>query len=144
MTNPDDCLKKGLIRRKEDAKLRVSDSIKIAEKFLNSAIKNLEIKEYETCVMVAYNSIFHSCRALLFEKGYTERSHFCLVSMLNFLYKDDKRLIEFLTSIDKIRLSRHEVQYRGEMASKEEADFVLELARDFLDCLKEKLKIKLK
>ncbi len=71
----------------------------------------------------------------MFNKGYTERSHFCLFIALRDLYKD-KKLHDFLDSIDRIRVERHEVQYRGTTADKEEADFVINLATKFLDYVK--------
>ncbi len=134
-----DCLNKGLIRKERRAENRVEKSIEIAKKFLLSAKNTFNIAEYEMCLIASYNSIFHSCRALLFRKGYVEKSHFCLTEAIKDLYKSDKLLFEFLNSIDKIRLSRHEVQYQGVMAFKEEAEFVSELSKDFLDYIKEKL-----
>lgn len=126
-----DCLEKGLLKENVDAKNRVSTSIKTAEKFMNAARKNFEIEEFETCLIMSYNSIFHICRALLFKKGFVERSHFCLVVALRYYYDQDEELSTFLNSIDKVRLSRHEVQYRGEFTDKEEAQFVLDLTKNF-------------
>lgn len=53
--------------------------MRIAERFLRASIKSFKIKEYETAQMIAYNSIFHACRALLFLKGYKERNHVGLI-----------------------------------------------------------------
>jgi len=138
--NFEDCLKEGLIKEKKEAVYRVRKSIEIALKFLRSAERNFEIQENETCVMVAYNSIFHSCRSLLFNKGYVEKSHFCLVMALKFLYKEDIKLQDFLNSIDKIRFSRHEIQYTGKFSNKDEAKFVLDLAKEFLNYVRLRLK----
>lgn len=126
------CIKKGLIKRNKIVKNRIKKSLEISKKFLGSANKNFKIQEYETSVMVAYNSIFHSCRALLFNKEYSEKSHFCLSLALKSLYKKDKKLMRSLRAIDKIRLSRHEIQYRGEIANKGEAKFVLDVAKNLL------------
>lgn len=138
--NFEDCLRQGLIKKNVNVRGRVKSSVEIAEKFLISATKNFKIKEDEMCVIAAYNSLFHCCRALLFEKGYIERSHFCLVIALRFLYKEDAKLLGFLKEIDKIRLSRHEIQYRGEFSNKEEAEYVLGLSNKFLGYTKTKLK----
>lgn len=137
----DYCIKNGLIKINKMAVERIGNSIKIAEKFLNSAAKNFKIQENEMCVLASYNSIFHSSRALLFKKGYIEKSHFCLIIALRHLYKDNTELLDFLGGIDKIRLSRHEIQYRGESASKEESEFVLELADNFLAHVKNSLRV---
>ena len=125
------CLEKNLLKKNENAKNRVNTSINTAEKFLNSARKNFEIKEFETCLIIAYNSIFHLCRALLFNKGFVERSHFCLIIALKHYYDQDEKLSNLLNSVDKVRLSRHEIQYRGEFTNKEEAQFVLNLTKNF-------------
>jgi len=135
------CIRKGLIRKNKIVKNRVKKSLEISKKFLSSANKNFKIQEYETSVMVAYNSIFHSCRTLLFNKGYIEKSHFCLSLALKSLYKKDKKLTQFLNIIDKIRLSRHEIQYRGETANRSESKFVLDIAKDLLSYTKKLLNI---
>ena len=89
--------------------------------------------------MAAYNSAFHAARALLFAKGYTERSHFCLGVALRGLYSG--KIIDLLKIFDKIRLSRHNVQYGGALVSEDEAEFVIEFARDFLIAAKTELMV---
>lgn len=135
-----DCLKAGLIKENKNAMKRVEKEVEISEKFFRAAKKNLGIRECEMTVIAAYNSLFHCCRALLFEKGYTERNHFCLNIALQNLYPDDKVLLEFLNNINKIRISRHQVQYRGDMSNSREAEFVLDLTRRFLSYTQQKLK----
>jgi len=135
------CLKNGKIRINKDALLRINREIEIAEKFLNSAIKNTKIEENEMSVIASYNSIFHTCRALLFKKGYIEKSHFCLIIALKHLYREDKKISEFLNKIDKVRISRHQIQYRGDSSSKEESKFVYELGREFLKQVKTNLNL---
>lgn len=132
MSRFEECIEKGLIRKQFISEKRAENSLVVSERFLGSAGRNFEINEYEMCLIASYNSIFHSCRALLFSKGYTERNHLCMIVALVKLYNDDKILLGFLNSIDKIRISRHEVQYMGEFSSNEEATFVLKLAKDFL------------
>ncbi len=127
-----ECINKGLIR-KHNTKDRVPKSIEISKKFLKSAKNNINIKEFEMVVLASYNSIFHSCRTLLFNKNYIEKSHYCLSEALKELYKNDCKILNFLNSIDKVRLSRHEIQYRGEFANIEEADYVFNLAKEFLE-----------
>jgi uncharacterized protein (UPF0332 family) len=87
--------------------------------------------------MAAYNSSFHAARALLFAKGYTERSHFCLGVALRGLYKG--KILDLLKTFEKIRLSRHNVQYGGALVKEDEAAFVIEFAQDFLDAVKKEL-----
>ena len=131
---------KGIYQVNQETIKRFDREIKISEKFFISAKKNFGIKEHEMTIIAAYNSLFHCCRALLFEKGYTEKNHFCLIVSLQNLYHEDKTLLEFLNSINKVRISRHQVQYRGDMADKEEAEYVLDLTKKFLNYIKVKLK----
>ena len=97
----EECIDKGLIKEDPLASERVESSLMIAERFLRSSNRNLEINEYEMAEMAAYNSAFHAARALLFAKGFTERSHFCLGVALRGLYRG--KIIDFLKIFDKIR-----------------------------------------
>jgi uncharacterized protein (UPF0332 family) len=134
----EECLEKGLIKKDLLACERVESSLMIAERFLRSSRRNLEINEYEMAEIAAYNSAFHAGRALLFAKGYTERSHFCLGVALKGLYRGI--ILDLLNVFDKIRLSRHNVQYGGELVREDEAAFVMEFAQNFLDAAKTELK----
>jgi uncharacterized protein (UPF0332 family) len=108
----EECLDKGLIKKDLLANERVESSLMIAERFLRSSRCNPEIDKYEMAEIAAYNSAFHAGRALLFAKGYTERSHFCLGVALKGLYRGI--ILDLLKIFDKKRLSRHNVQYGGE------------------------------
>ena len=137
-----DCLSKGLIRKDKSAIGRVKKSLEIAERFLVSAKKNIEIEELEMAEIASYNSIFHSARSLLFKKGYTERSHICVIFALKEFYKNNHELIELLNTFDKIRISRHNIQYGGILIDIEEAEFVYEFVKQFLEETKKIIKEK--
>ena len=128
------CLEKGQIKKDPRATLRVENSLEIAERFFHSAKRNLEIEEYEMAEIAAYNSAFHSGRSLLFAKGYVERSHYCLGVALGTLYSGT--IVDKLKTFDKIRLSRHNVQYGGNLVDKSEAKFVIKFADEFLSAAK--------
>ena len=136
-----DCLEKRLIRKDIYAKERVERSLEIAERFLIAAKKNLGIEEFEMAEIASYNSLFHSARALLFNKGYIERSHACLVTALRSLYNKDQTLLDLLNTFDKIRISRHQIQYNGLLANKEDVEFVYDFAKRFLEKTKDILGI---
>jgi len=138
--NFEECLRKHLIRKDESAIERVEKSLEISSRFLESARKNIEIEEYEMAEIAAYNAIFHAARALLFSKGYVERSHVCLIIALRHLYRDELEFIDYLDTVDKIRLSRHNIQYGGDTTDKKETQYVLNFAREFLDVAMDLLK----
>ena len=133
----DECLDKGLIKKDLRVTERVESSLVTSESFLRSAERNFEIEEYEMTEIAAYNSAFHSARALLFAKGYTERSHYCLGIALKSLYGG--QIADLLNTFDKIRLSRHNVQYGGAHVNVEEAEFVVMFAEEFLSAAKAEL-----
>ncbi len=128
----EECLDKGLIKKDPQASERVESSLMIAERFLRSSSRNLEIDEHEMAEIAAYNSAFHAGRALLFAKGYTERSHFCLGVALKGLYRG--KILDLLNIFDKIRISRHNVQYGGALVREDEAAFVVEYCAGFFRC----------
>ncbi|KYK30668.1 MAG: DNA-binding protein [Thermoplasmatales archaeon SG8-52-3] len=131
--NLKDCLSKGLIRKDKFAPERVKKSLEIAERFLSASNKNIEIEELEMAEIASYNSIFHSARSLLFKKEYTERSHICVILALKEFYTNNHELIDLLNTFDKIRISRHNIQYGGILIDIEEAEFVYEFAKQFLE-----------
>jgi uncharacterized protein (UPF0332 family) len=116
---------------------RVETSLDAAERFLSSSKRNLEIREYEMVAIAANNSSFHSARSLLFARGYVERSHHCLGLAIRGLYSGP--VVDLIKTWDKIRLSRHNVQYGGGLVSPEEAEFVINFAEEFLNAARKEL-----
>jgi uncharacterized protein (UPF0332 family) len=130
------CTENGLLKKDGAATTRIPASLDAAERFFHSAEKTLGIGEYEMAQLAAYNSAFHSARAFLFSRGYTERSHACTVIALRHLSPRDFRLLTFLSTLDKMRISRHNVQYGAARVTKEEAEFSCRFAGEFLDFTK--------
>ena len=135
----DDCRRKGLIRKDSEALSRVSASIAMARRFATSAENTLAIGEFEMAHIAAYNSAFHAGRALLFSHGFVERSHACLAVALRHFYRDDDFIEPFLRTFDKMRVSRHNVQYSGSLIRLEEAEFSCRFAYSFCDAVEEQL-----
>lgn len=135
-----ECEERGYVRRDPTAPSRVPVSLDSAARFLTSAKKNILIKEFEMAEIAAYNSAFHSARALLFSQGYLERSHTCLVTAVSYLFKGDKEIQNFTATLDKLRLSRHNVQYGGSLVLPGEAEFAAEFAKRFYDAVFARLK----
>lgn len=125
-----DCIQEGYIKKDDSAPIRVKNSLKLAEKFLRASVKNMEIKEYTMAEIAGYNSIFHSLRALLFSKGYKEKSHYCLMVTVEELFPELLR--DHIKSLHRVRMRRHQVQYDGIEVSEEEVQMVITLAREIL------------
>lgn len=111
----------------------------MAEHFLQRAKGNLKEEYFDVAFLMAYNSMFHSARALLFSKGFKERSHYCLVEFLKSKFKDEK-ITYFADILDSYRISRHAIQYSGELCSEVDAKEAIKDAKNFIKIIKEKQK----
>ena len=57
-----------------------------AEKDLQEALGGLERAAFKWTTIQSYYAMFHTARALLYAKGYREKSHYCLRIALEELY----------------------------------------------------------
>ncbi len=135
-----ECLNGGLIKKDLDASKKIEESFTISKRFLEEAEGNFKMRYYEACELLAYNSSFHSARALLFSKGYRERSHVCLVLALKSLFEKDPEIMELLNTFDQLRLSRHNVQYGGSLVTEDKARIVVDFASRFYTLAAQRLK----
>lgn len=77
-----------LTRFRKDREL-VLKEIAAARSDLNDAKESLERNKFKWTTIQGYYSMFHSARALLFERGYREKSHYALLVAIRELYPDD-------------------------------------------------------
>lgn len=105
-----------LIRIKPDRKLMMKE-IKGAEYDLGRAKESLDKKDFKWATVQAYYSMFHSARALLYSKGYREKSHTALRIALKELFEAPGTL-----SSDALR------SFEEAMDLREEADYGLEFS----------------
>lgn len=131
---------KGLIRKEEIKSEEISGSLGLARRFLERAKGNLNISFWDVAFILAYSSMFHAARALLFKNGYKERSHFALIQVLKEKYKGNYQFQRFLETLDSYRISRHAIQYRGDICSKVDADEAVKDAEGFLKLAEKILK----
>jgi len=136
----DECFEKQLIKKDETAKNRVKNSLLIANDFLDKAKGNMKMEYYSVSFSLSYNCLFHCCRALIFSKGYTEKSHGCMILFLKNEYKNNKKIYSFLKTIDSYRISRHSIQYEGEYVSEVDAKEALIDSEQFLKEIKKELR----
>ena len=128
--------KEGLLRKGKIDKNEINGSLELAERFLERAKGNMKIKYFDIAFTLAYNSMFHSARALLFSFGVKERGHFAMIEFLKEKFKGNERIFQFLTILDSYRMSRHAVQYRGEFCSELDAKEAIKDAKEFLKIVK--------
>jgi uncharacterized protein (UPF0332 family) len=114
------------------AKTLVKKELKAAEDDLNEAKDRIKNKKYKYATIIAYYSMFHSARALIYSKGYREKSHYYLLVALQALFVD-KGLIqdELAKDFHSAMVLRESADYHGEF-SKEGAESCIESAEILL------------
>ena len=138
----EDYFKEGLLKKSNVDKNEIKGSLELAERFLKRAKGNFRMKYFDVSFILAYSSMFHSTRALLFSLGVKERSHFAMINYLKEKFKGNDEIIQFLEILDSYRISRHAIQYRGEFCSKTDAEEALRDAEEFLKFVKKYFKNK--
>lgn len=137
----EECQEKGLIFKTKISEKMILESFKKAKVFLDDSKFNLKHERFSASVILGYNSFFALNQTLLFNKGYNEKSHACLSVAVRELYKDNIEIQDVLKSADQLRLMRHKVQYSGYDADIQISDFVVSLVSDYLEIVKELLKL---
>jgi uncharacterized protein (UPF0332 family) len=134
------CVKNRRILKQDYANNLIPDEIKAAENDLRRAKKTFDEEDYKWATIQAYYSILHAARALLFDKGYREKSHFCLKASIQALYADEGILDQkYVDDFDTTMLLRETADYKSDF-SKDGAKSSLENAEAFLAKSKELLK----
>ncbi len=80
------CIKKNGLKISADAKRFVKKEIAAAIDDLKEAVGAFKRKSYKWSTIQSYYAMFHAARALLYVKGYREKSHYCLRVALEILY----------------------------------------------------------
>ncbi|KCZ73222.1 hypothetical protein ANME2D_00282 [Candidatus Methanoperedens nitroreducens] len=83
------CLGKGKVVKIERDHDLISKEINEAENDLKSSEMSMKEGNFKWAIIQAYYSMFHSFRALLFSKGYREKSHTCLKYAIESLFVDN-------------------------------------------------------
>lgn len=137
----EDCLRQGLlVKTKPDLK-KAKLSIEMAEHKLEIAEKEFKHEIFENAIVSAYNSMFHSARALLFKDGFKERSHFTVFVYVKEKYTE-KIERKYLAELHSMRLYRHDLMYGLEASETQEteADSALKAAKGFLETVNKIIK----
>jgi uncharacterized protein (UPF0332 family) len=128
-----DCLKKKNIREFPQAKGFVSKELRQAEADCLSAVDSLERGNYKWSTIQSYYSMFHSARALLYSKGYRERSHYCVIIAMRALYVEKGLLsLRLVEAMHLAKTLRENADYYGDF-TKEAAAQLIEDAQKFLE-----------
>ena len=133
-------LRERKLLRAHVARDMIVKEIKAAETDLRDAEDSLDRREFKWATIQAYYSMFHSVRALLYRRGYREKSHYAMLVALRelFAHKLGRGMIgRFEQGMDL----RQEADY-GLKFSETGAVETIDGAQAFLAKAKELLKIK--
>lgn len=103
----DDCLKKGKIVRFPAVRKCAAKELEVAREDLLTARQSFRQKSFKWATVQAYYAMFHAARALLYHKGYREKSHYCLLLAMKAFYVSkgvlEMRLVESLQMAKALR-----------------------------------------
>jgi|GEM_PF-6629253 len=136
MNTFEECSNKGKVRVSPESKNWVGKEIIISQKNIDSAQKVFKIEEFEATLIMAYNSVLHSNYALVYSKGFVVKGHLCLIKTVEHLFSDVPEIMEFMSVIQRSLETRNLTQYEGYSIDKEQAEFLIDLAKDYLIVVK--------
>ena len=111
----------------------VEKELRTAHEDLEIAKQGLSFEKFKWPTIQAYYSQFHSARALLYSRGYREKSHFCLLVAIKAIFvAQDLLKIEYTDAFYAGMILRENADYRSDF-SKSGALAVIRNAEDFLN-----------
>lgn len=137
-----ECIKTRKIIAFPRAKSFVKKELSAAKDDLIEAMDRLENGKYKYATINSYYSTFHAARALLFSKGYRERSHYCLAVALEALFVETGMMSDRYIRIFKNNMFLRENADYSSSFSEENALTSISNAQEFLNMAKTLLDIK--
>lgn len=119
------------IRRARATGEMVAKELEGAHRDLKTARKSLKEGDPKWATIQAYYSIFHAARALLYRKGFRERSHRGLLAALRLLYPG-KAVGSMFENFSEAMTLREQADY-GLVYSEDSAHIAIEDADSFLE-----------
>ncbi len=84
----EECVRTGKLKPSQDAKVMVEKELRAAAGDLNDALQGLAGGRWKWSTIQAYYVMFHAARALIYNHGYREKSHYCLRIAVEYLYSE--------------------------------------------------------
>jgi len=128
----EECLAKKKIVPFPRAKKFALKELTAAGEDLAEARDRFAHRRYKYATINAYYAVFHAARALVYSKGYRERSHHCLGIALEALFVDQGLLAgRYVRMFQNTMASREEADYSGSY-SQEGASLCIQDAEEFI------------
>ncbi len=112
--NPDfkNCLDRKKLYRSEAARALAGREFKSAGDDLAEAEISYSQRRYKWATIQAYYAMFLAARALLYSRGYRERSHFCVVAGIEHLFGESKQIdLKWVRSLTNAMSLREDADY---------------------------------
>lgn len=127
------CLESGKIVSFPKGKELVGKELSVARSDLLDAKAGYENQRYKWSTIQAYYAMFHTARALIYSRGYREKSHYCLSIALRALFIEEGKLDaqtgrDFLNAMNLREAADYEAEF-----SKEGAKAVIAAAERFIE-----------
>ncbi len=127
-----DCLDKKRLYRSDAAKALAGKEFQSATDDLADAELSLSQRRHKWATIQAYYAMFHAARALLYSRGYRERSHFCVVAGLEHLFGETKKIdLKWVRALKNAMSLREDADY-SDAYSPDGAEVSLRNAKEFL------------
>jgi len=111
------CMEKRWLVLMPEARHLVENEMKAAQDDLAEAEASYQRKGFKWSTIQTYYAMFHAARALLYTKGYREKSHHCLAVAMRFLFVHQGLLDEKLVdALDDARALREDADYRTDFS----------------------------
>lgn len=137
-----ECLKRHKITKFSKATSLAPKEINSATSDLETAIDSFKKGNYKWATVQAYYAMFHTARALIYSKGYREKSHYCLIVGIKTLFVAERLLdIRLVEALQTAKTLRENADYDSDF-SESSAETLIEKAQEFLDKAGEILKLK--
>jgi len=116
---------------------KTKKSLQLAKNKLEKAKEEYNAQIFDSALISAYTSMFHSARALLFKDGFKERTHYAVYQYIREEYRD-KISIKYINELNILRTIRHKVIYgdekiEGKEIQEAEAKDAIKVGKEFLD-----------
>jgi uncharacterized protein (UPF0332 family) len=127
-----DCLDKKKLDRSDAAKALAGKEFKSAADDFADAEMSLSGKRFKWATIQAYYAMFHAARALLYSRGYRERSHFCVVAGIEHLFGESMLIeLKWVRALRNAMSLREDADY-SDAYSSEGAEASIQNAKEFL------------
>jgi uncharacterized protein (UPF0332 family) len=130
------CLKKKGLRISADARHWIKKELGDAANDLHEAESGLTRESYKWSTVQSYYAMFHAARALLYAKGYREKSHYCLRIAIEVLYVEPGDMPQhMINAFEVAKELRENADYESE-SSESGAEKLVKAAQEFLKLTK--------